>query len=986
MLSETSQWKLLNRVAISICVTTVLLLTGQPYASGQIRLPAIDPSGNRIFLPNSSTTLLTPNSAAQNTLVNPLRQGTVGPGVFNNPGFPQQGFPATGFPPQGFSQPGTRPQFPQPALAPRNPRRINPFRNQPFSGRPGANTRPAGRQGPAFTHPRTPQPCGQQGDSGRNRAQHFIPNMNERKTAGQRGQILMSPSRIIAPVGSEVVVITGICGGDGFLATNQPLEWILSNDSVGQIIEVGGLHHSTFNKLVPPEAKKFDGQYAWGRTGFKRVVLTRGTPTPCDDIELAKGQTFVSVSSASAGTTYVTGVAPKAEGWDRRRSTTMIQWVDALWATPVPSSATAGTVFPLTTMINRSTDGGGVQDWNVKYTIVGGAPAEFAPAGSQTATATSDDQGRATAQIRQPAGQFEPGVTQVRVDIVRPRFGREPELVVESGLTTVTWSAPALTLRVVGPKEANLDAPFNYRVAVTNTGDQLARDVVVRSKDFDDSIEYISSTPKPVEFGRQLEWQLGDIAPNAPPQIIDIQLKSNRRGNAGLCFEVASDTDGLRTEACAQTEIDAPCLALMIEGPSAARVGEDVVFKFIVENQCDEALENIDMTLAYDPGFFADGRSNPIVAKFDRLEFGQRREISVAFNVQQPGTHCLKLDVTSSDGVPFVARKCLDASAASFPDVQLRVEGQSPITQGDTAQINAWVTNSGNTPIDSVVLTNKFSSALEAVRATEDFPFTRISNQEYAFSLGRLEPGEEKLLEVEYIGIKPDGNATSEFALTSTSNINVTRSFDVRIEPNPDAGSGEQGPGFVDPNVGPIDSVPRNSPNGDPQFDFNNPTDRDALPQNDPNRIVQPGRGGVVGIPRDDSLLASEVLEINVNTLTPVIGVRNAGQDVPKVGEIEFSVVNRSGRVLEDVAVSFLVPPGLRFEDYRSQDNNLSIVNGNGNVFDFELRKSMRPGDRLTFSIAVSGTQVGQPVVEVGASAKGLEGDSKASDIINVSQ
>jgi len=940
---------LLIKSASIIWLLGLMLFLCSNSATGQIRLPAIDPSGNRIFLPNANTTLLTPNSAAQNALTNPLRQGTgtVGSGVFSQRG-------------------------------------LNPFGNV-------STPRNIGRSGPAFTQPRRAPACGGSGclEDQKPSKKHFVPNMNERKTAGQQGEILMTPSRIIAPVGSEVVVITGICGGDGYLATNQPLEWMLSNDSVGQLIEVGGMHHSTFNKLVSPEAKKFDGQYAWGRTGLKRIVLTRGTPTPCDDIELAKGQTFVSVSSASPGTTYVTGVAPKAEGWDRRRATTVIQWVDALWATPTPSQATAGTVYPLTTVVNRSTDGKGVEGWKVKYTIVGGAPAEFAPAGSNTALATTDAEGRGIAQIRQPAGRFEPGVTQVRVDIVRPGFGNEPELVVESGLTTVTWSAPALTIRAVGPKAADQDQPFNYRVSVTNPGDQVARGVVVRTKDLDDSLEYISSTPKPVEFGRQLEWTLGDIAPGSPPQIIDVQLKSNRRGNAGLCFEVASDSDRLRTEACSQTEISAPCLGLMIDGPSAARVGDDVVYKFIVENQCDEPIEDIELQVAYDPGLYADGRTNPVVTRISELNFGQKREVSLAFNVQQPGTQCIKLNVTTSGGEAFEAGKCLDASNVAQPEVQLFVEGQSPITVGETAQVNARVVNNGNAPINSVVLTNRFSDSLEAVRATEDFQFTRISDTEYAFSVGTIEPGEEKLLEVEYLGLKPDGNATSEFALTSTSNINATRSFDVRIEPG--SNSNGAGPGFTDPDVGPIrpgtvgpGASPRVTPEGNPQFDlYDTRGSDDDNPLRDPDAIVQPDRG-VVGIPRDNSLLASEVLDVQVKTVTSAIRARNSNEPLPEDGVIEFSVTNRGSRELQDVAVSFLVPPGLQFKDYRSLDNNLVIENNNGNVYDFGLRRSMRPGDTLSFAIRVNGTQGGRPVVEVGAAARGLEGDSQSSDFISV--
>ena len=177
-LSRTSQrMLLLFKSAIIICFAGLTVLLHSNAASGQIRLPAIDPSGNRIFLPNSSTTLLTPNSAAQNTLTNPLRQGgTVGPGVF-----PQQGF-GTNF---------------QQGPVPRPPARLNPFGNV-------STPRNIGRSGPAFTQPPRTPACGSSGclEDQKKSKKHFVPNMDERKTAGQQGEILMSPSRIIAPVGS----------------------------------------------------------------------------------------------------------------------------------------------------------------------------------------------------------------------------------------------------------------------------------------------------------------------------------------------------------------------------------------------------------------------------------------------------------------------------------------------------------------------------------------------------------------------------------------------------------------------------------------------------------------------------------------------------------------------------------------------------------------------------------------------------------------
>ena len=308
-----------------------------------LRIPRIDPTGRSIFLPTSDTTSLI---GAQS--------GSVG--------LPQISQPLPSLPPA--NQIPAAQQTPAPTLqAP-----VIPNQNfaQPSSG-------------PAFQQPAVPPPCDASGCGSGRRTAHkkkLTPNPNRKLTPGQAGQMLMTPSRIIAPVGSEVVVIAGICGSDGFFAVNQPLEWMLSNDSVGQFVEIGGMHHSTFNKLVKPSSRKFDGQYAWGRTGLKNQILSRGTPTPVDDIELRKGQTFVSVSSASPGTSYVTGVAPKAEGWDRRKASTIIHWVDGNWSIPAPVQATAGTVTALTTLISN-TEGQGLKDWPVRYSIVGGAPAEF---------------------------------------------------------------------------------------------------------------------------------------------------------------------------------------------------------------------------------------------------------------------------------------------------------------------------------------------------------------------------------------------------------------------------------------------------------------------------------------------------------------------------------------------------------------------------------------------------------------------------------
>ncbi|MFO0033974.1 MAG: hypothetical protein ACK55S_02025 [Planctomycetota bacterium] len=66
---------------------------------GQVQVPAIDPSGNQIFLPpGNSTNLLTPGTVAS-PYQTPAYPGAV-------PGYPQPGVPPTGTPfPPGYVPP-----------------------------------------------------------------------------------------------------------------------------------------------------------------------------------------------------------------------------------------------------------------------------------------------------------------------------------------------------------------------------------------------------------------------------------------------------------------------------------------------------------------------------------------------------------------------------------------------------------------------------------------------------------------------------------------------------------------------------------------------------------------------------------------------------------------------------------------------------------------------------------------------------------------
>ncbi len=832
---------------VTACCWFVSFCAAHSAAYSQIRLPAIDPSGERIFLPPPNyTTIMTPFSTSGGVL------GRHAPADSWHPWRRLH---------EPVHQPPVTPAFQQPPAPPH------------------------------CTDPNCQQCLGSKSQG----------HVRQHPTRGKAGEIILTPARIIAPVGSEVVVLAGICGEDGYFMLNQPLEWMVSNDSVGQIIEVGGMEHPNFNRAVPPSSKKFDGQYAWGRTGLKEKLLTRGTPTPADDIHVLKGQTYLSLSSASTGTTYLTCVAPQCSAWDKRRATTIIHWVDGLWSIPLPVVATNGSTQTLTTLVTRVADGTGIAGWKVRYSIIGGAPAEFFPTGSQTAEVETNTEGQALVQVRQQAGQALPGTTQIRVDVIRPAMLGEAELVVESGCTSITWSAPALTIRALGPRTADLNQPFNYRLEITNPGDQIARDVVVRSDDFAGNVQYISSNPKPAEFGSRLEWRLGDIPPGSGPRVIDINLKSDQRGMRRVCFEVASAADRLTTTACAETEIST-CLEVRISGPDRARVGDQVTFQIELINHCDNELQEVMLQAALEPGLTALGLGNPIQAPIGTLRFGQKMTLPLTLQVIDGGVQCFNISVVAQGGHTAAARHCLEATALVQGQATIGLTGQQILRVGQTTIIRATLTNTGNVPLTNITVTNRFSPSLAPTQATQRFPHHWLGN-DLAFTIARLEPGQQEVIEVEYQAERADREAFTQFSLTTPSGAQAVQRLGLQID----------------------------------------------------NGAGPPAGDGGIRVPADPA----GGLQVQAEVLTPTV---TRGQPA----RIRLLVRNNRNFADNRVDISFLVPPGLELTEFDNSQGHLPIVERSPDNTQFRLqrRESLLAGETLEFILTVVGRQPGQMSVE----------------------
>ena len=88
--------------------------------------------------------------------------------------------------------------------------------------------------------------------------------------AAPTDRLTITPDRVLAPVGSEVVLRAGICVREGHLLANQRVEWTLSDQGVGQFVTLnsrGWLHPFRWPWNTPRLATS---RFAIGATADRR--------------------------------------------------------------------------------------------------------------------------------------------------------------------------------------------------------------------------------------------------------------------------------------------------------------------------------------------------------------------------------------------------------------------------------------------------------------------------------------------------------------------------------------------------------------------------------------------------------------------------------------------------------------------------------------------------------------------------------------------
>jgi uncharacterized repeat protein (TIGR01451 family) len=822
---------------------------------------------------------------------------------------------------------------------------INPNGGTIFSGQTTTLVSPHGAnngypaQGPAYQTPPEPKKCmhgvptGGDGKSGHQCKLCKGGQATADEARARCGELLLTPTKLVAPVGGEVILLAGICGKDGMLVTGEPIEWMLSPESVGQIIDVGDNNQSQKHHLFKKhqsqnEAGKIDVDFARGRTSTEPGKITRGTARTDDDLPIRKGQTWLSLSSPSEGVSKVTVMAPESEAWDKRRQTATIYWVDARWDFPQPQQAQSGQPITLVTKVSKADGLVPAEGWIVRYRSLNPEVARFLPQYGEVFEKYVDRNGNAVVEL---INMLQPNTISksnasalIEVEVVRPGQASEnmPELPLGRGTVQVTWSSAEIDLVVRGPEVAVPGQPLAYAATIQNDGFSQAENVVLTAA-VPNGMNIQSITPQPTRrTGNNMSWDVGALGPR---QALDIQLvvEATSEMDARVVFE-ATGAQGIKKNAVVSTLVQKPQVTLSINpDPTTTQiaVGDLANFNMKLTNTGNQTITDLVVFLEAGAGLtHARDGAREVSRPVGYLAPGQSADLSAQFVAEREGELTVKATARTANQILTGSAATIRAVPGTqrMPQVELDIRpstGANPIAVGAPTSVQMFVRNTGPVPVRNLIVTLKYDPALTPTGASAGFE-PMYANQILRWRLPELPVGTTTDYQMNFSGGQVSNDAQVVVTVESEDrSVRVMRNVGIQI-----AQAGV-------PSLGaPTNPLPTNPPVTNP-------------PATSPP-------AGAMAAPTTDLLVSIEPVSraARLNEQSDyIITVRNA------------SAINQ-----QQVALVLQVPEGLQVTDVRGPAASSYQFDEAGRVLTMDPIQTLRPQDQVAYRVVFLHRLVGE--------------------------
>jgi uncharacterized repeat protein (TIGR01451 family) len=278
------------------------------------------------------------------------------------------------------------------------------------------------------------------------------------------------------------------------------------------------------------------------------------------------------------------------------------------------------------------------------------------------------------------------------------------------------------------PAELTLGQEFQQQLQVIaneNVADVIVRDVVP------EGAVLVRSEPAAQVSGRDLTWKFAELDAGQT-QNIKVWLRPEREGRIGSCATVFA-----LSRACAYGVVGKPGLALTKTGPATATLGQDISYTLAVSNPGSAIARGVVVTDKIPEGLTHSSGQKELTFNIGDLAPGQSRTQTVLLKAAKRGRQCNTATATASNATTANAEAC---TTILVPGVELLKVGTKEQFLGKAADYTITVSNTGDTKLTNLVITDTAPAATRIVTAAG----ATVAGNVATWRLSELAAGEKK--------------------------------------------------------------------------------------------------------------------------------------------------------------------------------------------------------------------------------------------------
>lgn len=346
---------------------------------------------------------------------------------------------------------------------------------------------------------------------------------------------------------------------------------------------------------------------------------------------------------------------------------------------------------------------------------------------------------------QQQQGRYRPEPAPAKVEIAQPAA---PAATISEGC----WDLVKLIKSA--PPTASVGENITYDLLLNAQCD--VADVVVTDM-LPEGAKFVSSEPAADAQGNNLTWRIPRMK-KGETKAMRVVTTAQQVGELTSCATVTAVPI-----TCVSTVVGKPQLAITKTGPETAQVGGEISYSVTVKNTGSSTAKNVVVTDPIPEGLIHSGGEKELSFNVGDLAPGASKTIPVVLKADRRGKVCNVATANSGNAGKVSAEAC---TTIVQPGLNITKTGDKQQYLGKNASYEIVVSNTGDTVLNSVVVTDNAPSGTTIVSADG----ASVSGNTATWNVGSLKSGEKKSFKV-LLTTKTAGNYCNKVAVATAEGL-----------------------------------------------------------------------------------------------------------------------------------------------------------------------------------------------------------------------